>query len=269
MDNDNPATPPSAPQPVTNPMPPEPAPPADQTPPPSQPAQTVPEGEKIPSAFSLFKPSWEALKLNLSTFLLLLFIPIVGTIVLFAGSFGFLSTGHSSGSLSVGFAAAIIVLVIYELLLMPALVYAQVKSAQGQKVSVSEVLRGGRQYFWRFYGVAILSGLIILGGFILLIVPGLFMLKRYYLATYMLISDDLGVMEALRRSAEVSKRYAGAVWGLLGVTLLLALVGIVPIIGLLVSWVGTIAYYCAPAVRYEQLKALAGGQSPAVPAATV
>ena len=88
-----------------------------------------------------------------------------------------------------------------------------------------------------------------------MIVPGLFILKRYYLAAYYLIDEDLDITEAMRRSAADSKRYSSAVWGILGAQLLFAACLIIPILGFIAALVLLAMYANAPAIRYLEFKA--------------
>ena len=67
----------------------------------------------------------------------------------------------------------------------------------------------------------------------------------------------IGVKEALDKSAELGLQNTGAVWGLIGVSFLISLCGIVPVIGSLASFVLGALYSIAPALRYQQLKKLA------------
>lgn len=204
---------------------------------------------EFPSAFSLFRPSFDALMVNIWTFLGLFLIPMAGLLLTIPlallardqAVFGFLAG-------FVGLAA-----VIFGLFVAPSLPYVQLRGAQERQVTLGEALRTGLKYFWRFYGVTILVGLIVLGGFILLIVPGVFMIKRYYLAQFYLYDQNVGVLEAMRRCAADSKKYSGAIWGLLGVSFLIGLPSVIAIFWL-VSMVLQLVYYCAPAVRYLQIK---------------
>ncbi|HVI60719.1 MAG TPA: hypothetical protein VM535_01040, partial [Candidatus Saccharimonadales bacterium] len=149
----------------------------------------------------------------------------------------------------------VIALFVFFMIVAPAMVFAQLKAAQGSKVDIDAAFQQGKKFLWRFWGLSIVVGLIILGGFILLIVPGFFMIKRYLLAPYYLVDKDLSIGEAMRASAEAGKKYSGAVWGVVGVNILISLASSIPFIGSLLGLVLNIAYYCAPAVRYEQVKA--------------
>lgn len=205
----------------------------------------------MPSAYALFKPSFNAVMVNIWTFLCLLLIPV--SIVILSGFFtddGIFASDNASKLL----APFIIPGFILALLTAPALPYVQLASVRGKEVTLGEALRAGLKKFWRFYGLSVLTGLIVFGGFLLFIVPGFFMLRRYILAPLYLYDHDLKIMEAMKRSAEDSKQFSGAIWGMIGVQLLIGIVGVFPILAL-VSAILSVAYYCAPALRYTQIQA--------------
>lgn len=250
-------TPPTNPEPATNPMPPtEPVAPAEQPATPAAPEVTpTPADDKLPSAFSLFKPSWEAVKVNLGTFIVL---GLLSAVLYGVFALTILGTSkNSTGSLGSGAFAALaagsLFALLWAVIFGPAMVYVQLKSAAGTKVTASEAIKNGLHFAIKFLGLSIVMGLVIGIGFLLLIVPGLFMLRRYILAPYFLIDKNLGIMESMNQSAEASKKYSGALWGLIGVTFLISLPGIIPFIGAIVSTILGIAYYCAPALRYKEV----------------
>ncbi|HEX5185216.1 MAG TPA: hypothetical protein VFW19_18930 [Allosphingosinicella sp.] len=80
--------------------------------------------------------------------------------------------------------------------------------------------RRGRRRLWALLGLSLLSGLGILLGFALLILPGLYLLVRWSLAVPILIAEDAGPGEALSGSGdEISGRF----WPVAGLFLLLYL----------------------------------------------
>ena len=109
---------------------------------------------------------------------------------------------------------------------------------------------------WRMLGLYIAMGAIIGIGFVLLIIPGLFAIRRYLLAPYVMLDKKCGIKEALDKSAEMSLINPGSVWGIIGVLILISLVGILPLIGSLAAFVLGVLYSVAPALRYQQLKKL-------------
>lgn len=211
---------------------------------------------EFPSAFSLFEPSWEAFKVNFGTFLLLFILLLASIaaavilILLIAAAF------KDNHVLMIPLISlSVLALVGFCVLLAPTAVYVQLKSARGDKVETDAALQEGKKYFWRFWGLSILVSLIVVVGLILFIIPGLFMIKRYLLAPYFLVDKDLSISDAMSASAEAGKRFAGAIWGILGVEVVISLASVIPFIGSIINLVLSIAYYCAPAVRYEQIKA--------------
>jgi hypothetical protein len=69
-----------------------------------------------------------------------------------------------------------------------------------------------------------------------------------------MIEGDLSIKDAMEKSALTSERDPGAIWGVLGVGILLSLTGIFPLVGGLISLVVTALYSAAPAIRYVQMK---------------
>ncbi len=91
------------------------------------------------------------------------------------------------------------------------------------------------QQFWKYVGAAILSGIIIAVGFVLLIVPGIIFSLMFMFVGYLVIDRKLGPVEALRESKRITD---GHKWDLL--LLFLAIIGI-NILGMLCLLVGLLA----------------------------
>lgn len=137
-----------------------------------------------------------------------------------------------------------------------------VKIAKGQQAEFSEVFAGGR-YFWRAVGAALLTGLCVTGVMLLCIVPFaiagvllreqaaaviaiigvgivvflgviLFVSARLGQSFYLIVDRNVGPMEALRLSAEITR---GKV---LTIILMMILMGAINIAGLLACLVGLI-----------------------------
>ena len=208
---------------------------------------------ELPGAFELFRPSWQALRRNLFTFFYLPVLPLIVAMCATVLAFGTAYSRVHVFFFVVGVAAGATALVLF-LVALPAMTYVQMRSAQEQRVEFGEALAAGRRYFWRLWGVRIASSFLILVGFILLVVPGLFMMRRYLLAPYFAIEENLGVFDAMGRSAMISRKYSSAVWGVVGIRWLTTGAGLVPFVGFLISGVMSLTYYCAAAVRFEQIR---------------
>jgi hypothetical protein len=104
------------------------------------------------------------------------------------------------------------------------LTYGVVKELQGQRVGIGACLSTGFARMIPALGVALLSGLIIGVGFMLLFVPCVIASCVLYVAMPASVIEKPGIMGALGRSAELTRGYRGAIFGL---ALILGIVGIV------------------------------------------
>ena len=125
---------------------------------------------------------------------------------------------HSGPPTSVP-AAAIVVIVLLILVAMAVFV-AFLYSAGASVFAVSEIyagrhasIRGSfrlvRGKGWILLGIMLLSGLIIMAGFLALIIPGIYLMCRIPLATAAAMIEDLGSSNAIRRSFFLTKDFAG------------------------------------------------------------
>ena len=223
--------------------------------------QAQPVAPKLPSAFNLFGPSIKALQTNLATFVWLVLTPflfVIGLVIAIT-----LTTPDPAQSSPDPVAAFITFLVMIavgvgSVVLSVALLVAVLKGAQGHRVSYTDALRLGLRFSLRYVGLMILFFLALFVGFMLFIVPFFFVMQRFFLAPYYMIDRNLGPIQAMKQSARDAKRFSSGVWGLVGVSLLVEVAAMVPIIG----WLVSILYYGAPAVRYEEIKR-ASGHAPA------
>jgi hypothetical protein len=88
-------------------------------------------------------------------------------------------------------------------------VFAVSEIYTGHQTSIRASLHRVRGYAGTIFGVLFLSGLILVGGFILLIIPGIYLACRICVATAAALLEDIGASEAIRRSFELTKDFAG------------------------------------------------------------
>ena len=139
--------------------------------------------------------------------------------------------------------------------------YLQVSGARGKIVSTADCYKKGWQYIGRIIGFTIIFSLLIFVGFLLLIVPGLILLRRYILSTYYIVDQNLSIGEAMKLSATQTKPVAGYVWGTLGVvvvillaiTLISSLFISIPGATVIISALLTPAYFFILALRYADI----------------
>jgi len=227
----------------------------------------------LSSAIELFGKSYEVFKRNLSLFLLLYSIPFLfalwdglarysdeareetrgwGSLL---GSSVFGPSTSSSFYNEAGFLLALLAIPFIISQLMVEIL--NLRAAQGKlptfKHLWSEFVE---RWLWlKLIGLMIVATIAILIGLLLLIVPGLILLWRLFLAPYVLIDQKVGIEEALRRSWRMTKGYAWPIYSVLIVTAVLAvIVSVVPLIGAILAAVLSAIYAIAPALRYWEIK---------------
>lgn len=214
--------------------------------------------KEVPSAFELLKPSWEGVKLNLLELVVMFVVPTALLSIYFtlAAAAVETSSGHVNVVGVVLLAIGIVALAIYGVLLGPAIVHIQLKSARMEKASYESAWDTSKKFWWRYLILSVAVGLTILVGLILFIVPGIIFIRRYFLSQFALIDQDLSTGESMRTSNELSAGRSMSIFGIIGVYILIGIPSFIPFIGSLITFLLQIAYYCAPAIRYQQLKAL-------------
>ncbi len=81
-----------------------------------------------------------------------------------------------------------------------------------ETTSVAIAFRRGGALWWKSLTTSLLLGLILVAGFILLIIPGIYWAGIYGLASYLVFKEKVHNMAALRRSAELVQGYWWAVF---------------------------------------------------------
>jgi len=228
----------------------------------------------LPTAFDLFTPSKEIVLNNLWIFGPLYAVPLIFWIHSWIWSplpNQHVQWWHHSGSFSSGWPGgplptyATFTLIGFSLLWLLLIVVlgtvaqimsqaAQLQGAEGKTLDFGNLWRVVKQLGWRLLGLYIVIGLVVLVGLILFIVPGLIMIRRYFLAPFVMIDKKTGIRESMDLSAELSKQNTGSIWGIIGVMFLIGLVNIIPIVGGLASFALGSLYSVAPALRYLQLE---------------
>ena len=131
--------------------------------------------------------------------------------------------------------AARLVSAVVSLILGMGLVRISLKFVDGQPAEFSDLF-SGMQNFISYAAASILYGLMVFCGFILLIIPGIILLIQFQFATYSIVDEQTRPIEALKRSAQLTKgtKLNLLLFGL--VILLLNFAGLLAfIIGLFVS----------------------------------
>src|SRR3989344_6490826 len=111
------------------------------------------------------------------------------------------------------------------------LVKIALKLVAGQKPELED-LYNHYPLFWKYLGGSILSGLIIMGGLILLIVPGIYFAVKLQFVTYLIIDQGLGPIDAIKKSWEIT---GGNFWNLFLFGLVIVLINVLGFLALVVG----------------------------------
>ena len=117
--------------------------------------------------------------------------------------------------------ASMLLVPLLNILVSSALVYGVVMELKGEHASPFRCLGTGLARFFPVLGVAILTILAIVGGLLLLIVPGLIVATMLYVTTEVAVLERPGVFGALARSRELT---AGRRWEIFAVLFFLWLI---------------------------------------------
>jgi hypothetical protein len=90
-----------------------------------------------------------------------------------------------------------------------ATVYAVSEIYTGRQTTIRESLSRVRGQTGTIFGVLVLSGLLLMAGFIALIIPGIYLMCRICVATPAALLEDLGPSDSIRRSFALTKSFAG------------------------------------------------------------
>jgi hypothetical protein len=143
------------------------------------------------------------------------------------------TSGDTTYSIGVGFILAQIVNLVVGAVLAMGLIRATLAVTEGRKPDISMLFRSEGLGAYVIASILVTLGVLI--GFILLIVPGIILLIMWHFFGYVIVDNpETGAIDAMRRSAEITK---GHRWALFGLGLLL--IGI-NFLGLLACCVGVI-----------------------------
>lgn len=209
------------------------------------------------NTFRLISRSWEAFKLNAQAFILLYVVPTIAvTIGVAILGRAFRDNSFASDLDATKLAAAIVAgigIAIIACILTIASIVLQLASARGKKLSATDALSSAMSLLPNFIVMAILSALIILGGFVLLILPGFLAIFFLVFASYFLVDKNLRPIDAMRASYEMTKRNWKIVLALIFVQVIIQLPGEIGPIGTLITVGLGIAYLCLPAILYDRM----------------
>ncbi|HSX48084.1 MAG TPA: hypothetical protein VLF41_01075 [Candidatus Nanoarchaeia archaeon] len=218
------------------------------TPAPGIPVSTTPSGF-MSNPFAYIAPAWKALLLNLWT----LIKPGLAAVGIFAvlGIITAVGLAAVRGSSQAGFnislfvlgALAVLAVIALVILFIPYTIIIYLAGQRGQKLTFKEAFKECPKYSWRVLGGALLTGLAVIGGFILIIVPGFIFAAWFSLTSYIIVNENLGVVEAMKRSKALIKGHVVETWGLISIGSILGAIPIVNFVAGLISGQAVAARY--------------------------
>jgi hypothetical protein len=230
----------------------------------------------LPTAFDLFTPSKEIVLKNIWIFGPLYAVPLIFGIHSWiwaphpgktshhwwTHAYGFGNSQPGSpfpdySSLLIGFSIFWLVFVIITGTVASIMSQAaQLDAVEHRRLDYQILWRTCRELGLRLFGLYVVTLLFIVAGLFCFIVPGLIFLRRYFLAPYVMLDKKVSIREAMEESSALTKLNSGSIWGIIGVIILISLLGVIPFVGGIISFIVGCLYSVAPAIRYHQLRQL-------------
>jgi len=111
----------------------------------------------------------------------------------------------SSPSMIAAAAGGWLLFIIFSVLLQATFIIATVKDLNGQQISLGECVGQAIGKILPLIGLGILMTLGIALGMILLVIPGLILALMWIVASPVMMAEDKGIIDSLKRSAELTK----------------------------------------------------------------
>jgi len=184
--------------------------------------------EKTFSTSEALRFGWQTFKEN-AVFLILVYL-----IIIFNGSIFELIKEILGNSQVIVFFTSILQGVL-SVVLTIGLIRIGLLLVDGKKGSFNDLIKD-YPLFLKFLAGSIIYGLIVLGGLLLLVVPGIIWAIKFHFWQYLLVDKGMGPIEAIKKSGELTQ---GVKWGLLkfGLVMFLVTLGglLALVVGLLVA----------------------------------
>ena len=125
----------------------------------------------------------------------------------------------------VGVSCVFLAITVIGILAIPAVlggyVESMIRMARGEKVGIGDFFKTGFNRFGTLLGTTILSFLGIIIGFLCLIIPGIYLMIRWYFLYQNIVDRDASVFESFKQSADM---VAGQFWIIFTLVILIAVI---------------------------------------------
>lgn len=186
----------------------------------ASPASTV----MMPSFKTLFNTAWENYKLKFKNLMILQLLILLPILALGAIIFGLVVSGIFENNqvvmiVAIALGACVVIGLIYlAIWLQAAMIHLLVSNTP---LTWRESLTQVKPRLLSFFGASLLSGLIIMLGFIALVIPGLILMVLFAFSSYIAVAEGTGAVESIKKSREYARNYF---WPLAGRFILFGLV---------------------------------------------
>lgn len=222
--------------------------------------------------------TWWSNVLKFGGFTAVLFVPVVLIFVVLGLGAAFGMRGGEDAAPAVGafmgmFAIGMPLMVVALVVQMGGLTYGAVQHLANRPVQFGSMFSVGFRRLLPLIGAGIVASILITIGMMLLIVPGIILACGLAATVAVVVAEDLGPIDALKRSWELTRGYRMTIFlatlaiGLLSfvVQMVAALLQVIPVLGTIVYFViyvlvlplGTLV----PAVAYHDLREVKEGAS--------
>lgn len=203
---------------------------------------------------ALLGPSWDGFKLNAG--LIVGLVAAMLAVIIVTAGIGLVAGAVPHNPLILALILVLIVvvdLIVIAVVLAPAITRVQLASARHHQLTWAEARHGSPQVGWRLLGAALLIGLTVIGGLILLIVPGLIFAVWFSLTAYAIVDEDLGVIDGMKRSRNLVRNRFWDTAGVLAFFQAASILQVVPVLGRLAAIVLSVIFSPLQTIRYYQL----------------
>ncbi len=185
--------------------------------------------KQLPSIGSLFSESFKLLKQRMTvmflSYVLTMLVPAVAILIAGGATFGIFKANAMAGIIvGIIFGLAVFVGYIYFLFLATVAQLVALRDAS-EKTGVIENIKRSRLVMWSVFLVVLLQSLVIMGGVVLLVIPGIILMVYYGFSSVIMVVEGKKGRAALAQSKAYVK---GKGWKVFGRGLLLFLVYIIP-----------------------------------------
>ena len=175
--------------------------------------------QSLPRNRDLFKAAWGFMVSRLDLVAWLAVPSVALGVLTFLNTSDFATESLAQTVLSV---IATIALFLFTIVVQVAVIYAALKHSKGETLTIKQGITWATNNFFGWIWLVLLTGLVIMGGWLLLIVPGIIAAVYVAFSQYVFVDEGGRGLAALQRSRQlVYGKFASVVWRMFVMTLFL------------------------------------------------